>query len=341
MNKVTVNDKLIGADRAYIIADVGSNHKQDLKLAKESIDAVVEAGADAVKFQSIKVDELYFRPDQKTREFVSRLAFPEKWHYELNDYCKQKGIVFFSSPTYMRSIDIMEEIDVPLYKLASAQIGTFPQLVEKVASLNKPTIFSTGIADYEEIIKAVRIFKKYQNDKFIILHCNSIYPTPANRVNLQLMDTYKSMFGNPVGFSDHTNGIQIALAAVTKGANVIEKHFTLDRNMDTPDSSTFACDPEELKKLVNEIREVELATARFADRLSIQEEEKEFKDAILYRLISKRQLSAGETLTESDLEFMRYPEGIDCRDFYSRKEPLVLNRDVVEGTLITEEMLLL
>ena len=158
MKTINVNGFEIGGNKSYIIADIGSNHKQDLVLAKESIDAAAEAGADAIKFQSIQLKELYLNPDAQTAAFIKQLEFPEAWHGILNEYCKQKGIVFFSSPTYLKAVDLLEEIDVPLYKLASAQVGTFPQIVEKVAQLNKPTIFSTGIAALDEVAKAVELF---------------------------------------------------------------------------------------------------------------------------------------------------------------------------------------
>ncbi|MES2394592.1 MAG: N-acetylneuraminate synthase family protein [Bacteroidota bacterium] len=316
MKKINVNGFEIGGDKTFIIADIGSNHKQDLTLAKESIDAAAESGADAIKFQSIQLDELYLNPDPKTVDFIKQLEFPEEWHFLLKEYCDKRNILFFSSPTYLKAIDLLEEINVPLYKIASAQIGTFPQIIEKVASLHKPTIFSTGIAAYEEIIKAVNIFKKHGNDQFIILHCNSIYPTPAGKVNLQLMNTYKHMFGNPVGFSDHTDGTHIACAAVAMGAKVIEKHFTLHRKLNTPDCSSFASDPEELKKLVNTIRDIENASNVFHDRLQIQSEELEFKESIRYKIIASENIEKGEIIQNEKLNYLRSNYGIDCTDLY-------------------------
>lgn len=314
MKTINVNNFEIGGDKTFIIADIGSNHKQDLELAKESISAAAEAGADAIKFQSIQLNELYHQPDTATSEFIKKLEFPEEWHFILKEYCDKRNILFFSSPTYLKSVDLLEEINVPLYKLASAQIGTFPQLIHKVAALNKPTIFSTGIATYEEVIKAVNIFKKYNNDQFIILHCNSIYPTPPEKVNMQLMNVYKHMFGNPVGYSDHTNGTHIACAAVALGAKVIEKHFTLDRNLNTPDSNSFATDPAELRALVNQIREIESATSAFYDRLSIQSEELKFKDSITYTIFSKEDIAKGQVIREENLSYLRAPGGINAVD---------------------------
>lgn len=337
---VDVNGFPIGGDKAFIIADVGSNHKQDLILAKESIHAAAEAGANAVKFQSINLNELYTNPDKNTASFIKKLEFPEEWHSLLSDYCAEKGLVFFSSPTYMRSVDLLEEIDVPLYKLASAQIGTFPQIVERVAQLNKPTIFSTGIANYEEITEAVRIFEQAGNDKYIILHCNSIYPAPANRVNMPLMNVYREMFDCPVGFSDHTNGIHIPLTAVAQGAKVIEKHFTLDKNFDTPDSTTFAADPIELKALVHQIREVEQAMMKLSPRLDIQKEEKRFKNSVIYRAKLAKNIKSGEEVKYEDIEYSRYFEGIDCRDLFQNRSLGRAKIDLKSGTILKKEFLI-
>jgi sialic acid synthase SpsE len=256
---------------------------------------------------------LYYQPNSKTAAFIKKLEFPEEWHYLLNEYTTKKGGIFFSSPTYLKAVDLLSEIDVPLFKLASAQVGTFPQLVEKVAALNKPTIFSTGISGYSDVIEAVRIFKKHGNNQYIILHCNSIYPTPPDRVNMPLMDTYRAMFDCPVGFSDHTNGIHISLAAVVSGANVIEKHFTLDRNLGTPDCSTFASDPNEMTELVRQVREIENALIQSADRINIQPEENAFKEEITYRVFTSRGIEEGETIQLESVQYLRHPEGINCK----------------------------
>lgn len=336
---IDVNGFKIGGDKAFIIADIGSNHKQDLILAKESIDAAAEAGANAIKFQSIQLNELYFNPSPSTVAFYKKLEFPEEWHGILNEYCQKQNILFFSSPTYMRSVDLLEEINVPLYKLASAQIGTFPQIVEKVAALNKPTIFSTGIASYHEIIKAVEIFKKNGNDKFMILHCNSIYPVPPEGVNMQLMRTYKQMFRRPTGFSDHSIGTHISTSAVAIGADIIEKHFTLDRNFNTPDSNEFASDPTEFSQLVRNIRDVEAVMQGHPDRLTIHEEEKKFKESILYRIISKRAIKAGEIVTKNDFTFLRDSQGLDCRVFFNFSDSFISLNAIKKGALINQDML--
>lgn len=337
---VEVGGFKVGGDECFLIADIGSNHKQDLTLAKESIDAAAEAGANAVKFQSINLNELYTDPNQKTSDFIRRLEFPEDWHQKLADYSRERGVVFFSSPTYLKAVDLLEEADVLVYKLASAQVGTFPQMVERVASLKKPTLFSTGIANYEEVTQAVRIFEKMGNDQYIILHCNSIYPAPANMINMPLMDTYKSMFNCPVGFSDHSNGIHVSLAAVARGAKVIEKHFTLDKNFDTPDSTSFAADPLEFKMLVDQIREVEAALTRREPRLDIQTEENDFKNSIIYRAKLKRDVAEGQEVTYDDIDYSRYSNGIDAREAFFNRTFGRAKTNLKKGVMLKHEHLM-
>jgi len=314
MGKINIDGIEVGGDKTYIIADVGSNHMQNFQLAKESIDAAKQAGVDAVKFQSILLKELYLNPDEEISDFIKKLEFPEQWHYDLKEYADEIGITFFSSPTYLKAVDILEDINVSVYKLASAQVGTFPQIVEKVANLHKPTIFSTGIASINEIDQAISIFRKHNNDQFIILHCNSIYPTPAEKVNLPFMKHIASLYPNPVGFSDHTIGTHTACSAVAMGAKVIEKHFTLDRNFKSPDSNEFACDPLELNLLVKQIRDIEKSMVAVSDRKKIEKEEQEFKESISYKIVAAIDLEAGTIINSSMLKYLRNNEGINCKN---------------------------
>lgn len=335
MKNINIDGFDIGGNQTFIIADVGSNHMQDLSIAKESIDAVAESGANAVKFQSIQTEKLYLNPDLKTKKFIDSLVFPEEWHAELSNYAKNKNITFFSSPTYIEAIDLLEDIDVSLYKLASAQIGTFPQLIEKVAKLKKPTIFSTGISNFENTDKAVQLFKDCGNDQFMILHCNSIYPTPAEKVNLELMNEYKKRYNVPVGFSDHTIGVHTAVAGVAMGAEIIEKHFTLDRNFKAPDSNEFASDPKELNELVKQIREARAAISSSDNRTSIQPEEEAFKGSIRYGMVAKNDLASGKALKTEDFDYLRTTEGIDCKEYYFDKGTKVLKQAMEKGQILT------
>lgn len=332
--KIVVEKFTIDDDRTYVIAEIGSNHNQDLQLAYESIDAAVECGADAVKFQSLNVKKLYYSPSPDMRELHQKIDLQEEWHSLLKSYSDRKGITFFSSPTYLEAVDILESIEVSLYKLASAQIGTFPQLVSKVAATGKPTIFSTGLVSYGELEKVVRIFQEQGNHKFIILHCNSTYPTPPEEVNLSLIETYRKMFGCPVGFSDHTQGITIPIAAVTLGACVIEKHFTISRNLPVPDAS-FSLEPQEFQAMVKSIRAVE-ESKKFTPRTEIIPEEKKFKDSILYRVVLNQNKQANERLLPSEVNYLRYHEGVDCRELW-HYSTVYLNKNLPAGTLLHAE----
>lgn len=330
-SSIEVGDFKIGNNRTFVIAEIGSNHNQDLELAFEHIRAAKKAGADAVKFQSINVDKLYYEPTNEIIELHQKIDLKEEWHYKLNEFCKTEEIIFFTSPTYIKAIDILEEIDIPIYKLASAQIGTFPQLVRRVASLNKPTILSTGIVNYSQLNNVIKIFEEENNSKYIILHCNSIYPTPSDAVNLKLMQTYKEMFGSVVGFSDHTLDIFAPIAAVARGAKVIEKHFTLDKELPTPDAK-FALEPAQFKRMTEGIRKTEKVWGD-SSRVLIRESEKNFKENILTKLILKNKKNKGDDFTPEDFYFRRNIYGINCgnmnfiisNNFMAKK---VLKKDV-------------
>lgn len=339
MKKLKIGNKIIGGDNTFIIADIGSNHMQDLSIAKESISAAVEAGVDAVKFQSIQVDKLYYKPDKKTYEFVKQLELSEDWYYELNEYTKNLNVTFFSSPTYLDSIKLLEEIDVKLYKIASAQIGVFPQLVNKIASLNKPTIFSTGIINSNELEDVVNVFKKNKNTKYIILHCNSIYPTPPEKVNLSMIKYYQDRYPNQcIGFSDHTIGTHTAVAAVSLGAKVIEKHFTLNRKFNAPDSNDFASDPDEMKLMTKHIREIDLTKKRTTFRHKIEPDEQIFKSLISTKLILNKTVKKGDLIREHDFLFLRFSEGIDCKQLDKLiKDKKRYNKDIQNQNPLYEE----
>ena len=311
MNRIISDIFQDGQHRTFIVAEIGSNHCGDLQLAKESIDAAEQAGVDAVKFQSINLGELYIDPAPNMTALHRKIDMEEIWHARLKEYCDKANVIFFSSPTYMRAVDLLEDIGVDLYKLASAQVGVFPQLVEKVAKLGKPTLLSTGLLTYGDLGRVVRTFRKCENEQFIILHCNSIYPTPPEKVCLDRMAIYSNMFGCPVGFSDHTQGNAVTIAAVARGAKVIEKHFTLSKNFDTPDAS-FSSEPREFESLVKGVRVVESACTPIGPRLEIEPEEQFFKNAILYRLVLARSKEKNDSFDFSDFEYKRHSDGVDC-----------------------------
>ncbi|GAA5510447.1 N-acetylneuraminate synthase family protein [Novipirellula caenicola] len=309
---LTVGSVRIGdGSPTFIIAEIGSNHGQDFQLALDTIDAAAEAGADAVKFQSIALDALYLDPSDETRKLHQAIDLDESWHRPLKEHCDKRGILFFSTPTYLQSVDLLNDLSVDLFKLASAQIGTFPQLIQRVAQTGKPTLLSTGLVSYGELEQVIKIFERSGNKNYCILHCNSIYPTPADRVFLGRMEIYRKMFGCPVGFSDHTDGIAVATAAVALGADVIEKHFILKRGIVNAPDEPFSLEPAELQAMVQSIRTVEQAN-RTETRIEIEAEETQFKNAIRYRAILKHDIAKGHELSSDDVYFLRHPSGVDA-----------------------------
>ena len=269
--RVKIEDRLIGEEEpSFIIAEAGSNHNGSLEQARKMIDVAAESGADAIKFQIFKAESLYskYTPEfsylkgKSTYELIKSIETPREWIKELAGYCKEKGIVFLASVFDFEAVDLLDKY-VPAFKIASFEI-TDLELIKYAAEKGKPMIISTGMANLSEIEDAINAIKSVGNDDIddiddiILLHCNSLYPTPIEIVNLKAIETMRTAFKVPVGFSDHTLGIHIPIAAVAMGACVIEKHFTLDRNLPGPDHS-FAIEPDELKEMVNCIRNVEKA----------------------------------------------------------------------------------
>ena len=267
MRKIRVGGKHIGEEEpCFIIAEAGSNHNGSLEQAKELIDVAVEAGADAVKFQIYTAETLYskYTPEfsylnlkgQNVYELIKDIETPREWIQELAGYCKDRDILFLATPFDFEAVDILDKY-VPSFKIASFEI-TDLELLKYAAEKGKPMIISTGMVNLGEIEDAITAIKSVGNEDIVLLHCNSLYPAPVEIVNLKAIETMRTAFKVPVGFSDHTLGIHIPIAAVAIGACVIEKHFTLDRTLPGPDHS-FAIEPDELKEMVRYIREVEKA----------------------------------------------------------------------------------
>ena len=265
MAKIKLGNKLIGdGEPCYIIAEAGSNHNGSLEQAKKLIDVAADAKADAVKFQIFKAEDLYskYTPEfsylkgENTYELIKSLETPREWVKELAEYCKEKDVDFLASAFDFEAVDIMDKY-VLAFKIASFEIVDLG-LIKYAAEKRKSMIISTGMANLGEIEDAITAIKSVGNENVVLLHCNSLYPTPVEIVNLKAMETMRTAFKITAGFSDHTLGTHISIAAVAMGACVIEKHFTLDRNLPGPDHS-FAIEPGELKEMVRCIREVEKA----------------------------------------------------------------------------------
>jgi len=278
------NKKIGGNNPTYIIAEIGANHNKDKKLAKKLIDKASEAGVDAVKFQAYRAETLYSKntpifskDNKKPFDLIKSIELPTKWYTELKKYANKKKLDFFLSPFDFKAVDELEKIGVPAYKIASFEIVDL-ELIKYAAQKKKPMIISTGMASLGEIEDAIKTIKSTGNNNIILLHCNSLYPAPAEIVNLKVIDTLKKSFQLPIGFSDHTLGIHISLAAVARGACMIEKHFTIDRAMKGPDHP-FAIEPDELKDMVKYIREIEKSRGDGVKKISPQEKKENYAKA--------------------------------------------------------------
>lgn len=266
---INLGDHKIGTGNpCFVIAEAGVNHNGDIDLAKRLVNVALHSGADAVKFQTFKADSLATKDAPKAIyqeettgttesqfEMLKRLELTLDMHQELYQYCRDLGIMFLSSPFDEDSADLLEELGVQAYKIPSGEITNLPFL-EHVAVKNKPMLVSTGMADISEVSQAVDLIQNAGNAELILLHCVSNYPAYASEINLNAMDTMRRAFRLPIGYSDHTLGLEVAWASVALGANVLEKHFTLDVNLEGPDHRASLA-PQELAALVKGVRTIE------------------------------------------------------------------------------------
>jgi N,N'-diacetyllegionaminate synthase len=305
----------------FIIAETGANHNGSLDLAYKLVDVASESGADVVKFQTGKAEKVISRYAPKAEyqkkttdksesqlEMCKKLDLDYQAHLKLIDYCRQSRIRFLSSPFDLDSIDMLIKLDIDTFKIPSGEITNLPYL-RKIGSLNKTIIMSTGMADLSEVKVALNILinSGTAKEKITILHCNTEYPTPFTDVNLKAMLTIKNELGVKVGYSDHTLGCEISIAAVAMGAEVIEKHFTLDRNMEGPDHKA-SLEPDELKAMVHAIRNIEKAMGDGVKGPSISE----LKNRPIARksIVAVRKIKKGETFTEGNITTKRPGTGI-------------------------------
>lgn len=312
---------MIKFNKIFLIAEAGVNHNGSIEVAKRMVDAAVEAGADAVKFQTFKAEKIISKfaskadyqkqttnPDESQLEMVKKLELDFDAFKELMEYCKAKGIIFLSSPFDLESIDMLNGLGIEILKVPSGEITNLPYL-RRVGSLRKRVIISTGISDLAEIEDALNILinKGTKKEDITVLHCNTEYPTPVEDVNLRAMLTIKETFEVNVGYSDHTLGIEVPIAAVAMGASVIEKHFTLDKNMDGPDHKT-SLEPDELKAMIGAIRNIEKALGNGMKIPSPSE----IKNKAMVRksIVAVKEIKEGEMFTEGNITTKRPGTGI-------------------------------
>lgn len=334
MNKVDI----------YIIAEAGVNHNGELALARELVDRAADAGADAVKFQTFDAKKLASSIAPKANyqkqsteatesqlEMLRKLELPREWHHELRELAQRRSIQFLSTAFDIDSLDFLESLGMPFFKVPSGEITNGP-LLWKFARQRKPLVVSTGMATLSEVEQALAViahafnvdnepshvdevwqgwssseWRRSLQGRVTLLHCTSQYPTPMHEVNLTAMDTLRHAFGLPVGYSDHTEGVLIPVAAVARGAVLIEKHFTLDRTMPGPDHQA-SLEPEELSRMVREIRAISMALGDGAK--CPQASEWDTRKAARQQVITTRELRRGELFTRADLTTARSGRGL-------------------------------
>jgi len=351
MKSVAIGSRNVGyGESCFIIAEAGSNHNRDFDQAKRLIDVAAEAGADAVKFQTFRAEKVYskktplmsylttnklLKENETVWDLIKRVELPREWHPKLADYCKQKKIIFLSTPFDLEAVDQLEEVGMLAYKIASYEITHLP-LLKKAAETQKPIILSTGMADLSDIETALEVIYKTGNHQVILLHCAINYPPKFSDLHLRAMETMRLAFELPVGFSDHSSGISADIAAVALGACAIEKHYTTSRKLQGPDHS-FAIEPHELKAMVQGIRETEQALGSTVKRHTKAEEE-------MYRLgrrslVAAKRVSKGTRITADMIDVKRPGFGIPTKQM-----DIVIGRvakiDIDEDEILSWDMLM-
>jgi N-acetylneuraminate synthase len=344
MNPISIGNWKIGdGEPCFIIAEAGVNHNGDLALAKRLIDAAADAGSDAVKFQTfhaenivtskaVKADyqKVTTSSEESQYKMLKKLELAESIFFDLAEYASQKQILFLSTPFDTESVDLLDDVGVPAFKIPSGEITNFP-LLKKIARKNKPVILSTGMSTLGEVEAAFFYLKKEGAQSLILLHCTTCYPAPVASINLRAMESLRHAFHVPVGYSDHSEGITIPIAAAAMGACIIEKHFTLDRGFEGPDHKA-SLEPLELKAMVQGIRDVGLALGDGVKRPAPDEERN--KEIIRKSLVAAKDIAMGETITEDMLCIKRPGTGINPVD-YSRVLGTISLRAIGKDEVIT------
>lgn len=309
------------AKKTFIIAEAGVNHNGNIDLANRLIDAAIEAGADAIKFQAAIPELVATSSAEKAQyqknntgnsesqlEMIKKIHLPLETYKELQNTCKKKGIEFFITAFDMESLEYIESLNPHLHKVPSGEITNLPYL-RTIASYGKPTIISTGMASMDEIKQAIKVFddEDFNRELITILHCNTEYPSPMRDINLKAMQTIESTFKTKIGYSDHTEGIEVSIAAVALGACVIEKHITLDRNLEGPDHKA-SIEPNTFKKMVSAIRNIELSLG--SSKKIVSSSEKKNRNIARRSIVAAKKIKAGETFSSKNIIAKRPGDGI-------------------------------
>ena len=311
--------------KTYVIAEAGVNHNGSYDLACRLAEKAKAAGSDCVKFQTFKPEHLVSRTAQKAEyqkattgnadsqlEMLRALELSYSDFIHLKAHCEGIGITFLSTPFDLESLAFLDELGVPFWKIPSGEVTNLPYLLA-IAKTKKPVVMSTGMCELEEIRAAVEVLKSNGTPEIKLLHCNTEYPTPFADVNLRAMDTLRREFGLEVGYSDHTQGIEVPIAAVAMGATIIEKHFTLDKNMEGPDHKA-SLEPRELAAMVSAIRNIEQAIGNGEKTASPSERKN--RSIVRKSIVAKCSIQAGEIFTAENLTTKRPGTGIDPMNWF-------------------------
>jgi pseudaminic acid synthase len=325
--KLNIADKIINNNSpAFIIAELSANHNKDLDLAKKTLKAMKNAGADAVKIQTFTPESMTL--DLNLPHFIARKGTlwenqrlfdlykicqtPREWHPVLQEQARQLGLIFFSTPFDAEDVDYLDQLNVPAFKVASPEITDLP-LIEYIANLGKPIILSTGVATEKDLMEALAIIKKTGNKQIAILKCTTAYPALIEDANLLSIPYIRDSFKVVAGLSDHSIGISVPIASIVLGAKIIEKHFILDRNLGGPDAS-FSLEPNEFKKMVDSVREVEQALGKKGYNLS--KEAKKSRSS-MRSLFAIDDITSGNKFSNDNIKTLRSSLGIHPKYFNS------------------------
>ena len=332
----------MNSGKTFIIAELSANHNQDFDLAVKTIEAIAEAGADAVKIQTYKPESLVLNMDNeyfgtiqsglwkglRRYDLYKMAATPYEWHPKSQQIAQNLGLVFFSSPFDFEGVDLLVSMHVPIYKIASFEINDIP-LIKYVAKQGKPVIMSTGCANIDDINLAIEACKEMGNEQITLLKCTSEYPASYDRANLLTIPDMKKRFGLPVGVSDHTLGSVVPLTAVVLGAEVVEKHFILDRSLGGADSA-FSMEPAEFRQMVNDIRNAEASLGQVKYEITEQER---LKRRSLYAV---EDIKKGDIFTSSNVRSLRPGYGLSPF-FYEKLLGKESVRNIKRGEPLTRE----
>jgi N,N'-diacetyllegionaminate synthase len=342
---ITIANRIVGGDEpCFIIAEIGSNHNQQLAIARQLVDVAVKAGADAVKLQSFKVEHWIskdfneFPTMAEVRDLhraLKHAELPYEMYARIAEYCEQQDVICFSTPSHKTDVDKLYELGVPAFKFGSVQVTDLPTIAH-AAQYRRPIILSGGASDMSEVLRAVETVLDTGNDQLALLHCTSLYPCQDyNLLNLNVLRSYQGMLDFPLGYSDHTlDPVIVPVAAVAMGAKIIEKHMTLDRSMEGPDHP-FALEPAEYSRMVNAIRKTEQALGHAYRRML--PEETELARLGRRSLVATCNIKAGKVIRAEDLTIKRPGFGIEPRHF-DLAVGRVARRDIEADRVLTWDM---